>query len=275
MAIILDGQTVLPAEGTPAVITTRGDLIRGGVGGAAERLALGAAGTVLTSDGTDLVWAAASGGSTTTAWDAPIDDGSWLLEGTASIGAGLISLSATAGSADGGRAAASRAPSAATPSGLELVADPDAFDSVIRVASLVGNSETFAGLFARLRGSDEIRLWATGVGGVACGYVGTPWTPIRDVGAGSLPLDGTGWLKLSVRGPVITCWYGTGTTTTPPVETAWTRLADRDVASVRSVGFGVLRELGPVCASYFGGVPVTATFDRLRVRNAGVSARAW
>ena len=218
---------------------------------------------------------ASGGGGEVTAWDAPVDDGSWLLEGTASIAAGLITLSAAAASLDAGRAAASRAPSAATPSGLELVAAPDAFDAVIRVASLVGNSETFCGLYARLRGSNEIRLWATGAGGVACGYVGTPWTPIASVGAGSLPLNGTGWLKLCVRGPVLSFFYGTGTTTEPPAETAWTRLADRDVGSVRSTNFKVLREIGPVASSYGGGVDVTATFDRLRVRNAGPSARAW
>ena len=40
------------------VFTTRGDLVRGGVAGAAERVALGASGTVLTSDGTDAAWAA-------------------------------------------------------------------------------------------------------------------------------------------------------------------------------------------------------------------------
>lgn len=43
------------------VFTTRGDLVRAGVGGVAERLALGANGYVLTSDGTDAAWAAAGG----------------------------------------------------------------------------------------------------------------------------------------------------------------------------------------------------------------------
>ena len=48
------------------VFTTRGDLVRAGVSGVAERLPLGANGYVLTSDGTDAAWAAAGGG------------GSWL-----------------------------------------------------------------------------------------------------------------------------------------------------------------------------------------------------
>lgn len=38
------------------VFTTRGDLVRGGIGGVAERLSLGASGTILSSDGTDAVW---------------------------------------------------------------------------------------------------------------------------------------------------------------------------------------------------------------------------
>ncbi len=44
------------------VVTTRGDLVRGGSAGAAERLALGTSGQVLTSDGTDAAWADPSGG---------------------------------------------------------------------------------------------------------------------------------------------------------------------------------------------------------------------
>ena len=47
------------------VFTTRGDLVRAGVGGVAERLALGTNGYVLTSDGTDAAWAAAGGGGGT------------------------------------------------------------------------------------------------------------------------------------------------------------------------------------------------------------------
>jgi hypothetical protein len=40
------------------VITTRGDLVRGGAGGVAQRVALGTNGQYLKSDGTDAVWAA-------------------------------------------------------------------------------------------------------------------------------------------------------------------------------------------------------------------------
>lgn len=45
------------------VFTTRGDLVRAGVGGVAERIPLGAATHVLTSDGTDAAWAAPPGGA--------------------------------------------------------------------------------------------------------------------------------------------------------------------------------------------------------------------
>lgn len=48
--------------GGSSPITTRGDIIRGDSGGAEERLALGTNGQVLKSDGTDVVWAAESGG---------------------------------------------------------------------------------------------------------------------------------------------------------------------------------------------------------------------
>ena len=47
------GRTVMGAQ--QDVITTRGDLIRGNSGGAAERLALGSAGHVVKSDGADLI----------------------------------------------------------------------------------------------------------------------------------------------------------------------------------------------------------------------------
>ncbi len=42
--------------GTPDVMTTQGDMIRGGASGAAERFALGGAREVLMSDGTDPTW---------------------------------------------------------------------------------------------------------------------------------------------------------------------------------------------------------------------------
>ena len=45
------------------VLTTRGDLVRAGVSGVAERLPLGTATHVLTSDGTDAAWAAPAGGA--------------------------------------------------------------------------------------------------------------------------------------------------------------------------------------------------------------------
>ena len=45
------------------VFTTRGDLVRAGVSGVAERLPLGTNGYVLTSDGTDAAWAAPAGGA--------------------------------------------------------------------------------------------------------------------------------------------------------------------------------------------------------------------
>ncbi len=48
--------------GSSSVITTRGDIIYGNSSGEAARLAIGAADTYLKSDGTDVSWAAVSGG---------------------------------------------------------------------------------------------------------------------------------------------------------------------------------------------------------------------
>lgn len=48
-----------------SLLTTRGDIVHRGAA-AAERVALGASGTVLTSDGTDAAWAAAAGGGDVT-----------------------------------------------------------------------------------------------------------------------------------------------------------------------------------------------------------------
>ena len=44
------------------VITTRGDIIRGDASGDSERLPIGSAGTILTSDGTDAIWSNVSAG---------------------------------------------------------------------------------------------------------------------------------------------------------------------------------------------------------------------
>jgi len=51
------------------VITTRGDIVRGNSSGERERYGIGAANTVLTSDGTDPSWAAHGGVPTTTKGD--------------------------------------------------------------------------------------------------------------------------------------------------------------------------------------------------------------
>ncbi len=55
--------TVAAVEGLSNPMTTAGDLILGGVSGAAGRLAIGTNTYVLTSNGTTAAWAAASGGS--------------------------------------------------------------------------------------------------------------------------------------------------------------------------------------------------------------------
>jgi len=68
MADALLGANNLSDVGTAATsfdnispMTTQGDMIRGGASGANERVAIGASGTVLTSDGNDADWAISSG----------------------------------------------------------------------------------------------------------------------------------------------------------------------------------------------------------------------
>ena len=55
-ATAAEARTTLDAQ--QDVFTTRGDLVRAGASGVAERVALGAAGAMLASDGTDAVWQA-------------------------------------------------------------------------------------------------------------------------------------------------------------------------------------------------------------------------
>ena len=59
---ILDGVTSTAAELNQLDAITRGSILYGNASGATARLAKGAADTVLTSDGTDISWAAAGGG---------------------------------------------------------------------------------------------------------------------------------------------------------------------------------------------------------------------
>ena len=62
-----------------AVMTTRGDLIKMGSGPTVGRLAIGTAGYVLTSDGTDAAWAAAAVSGLTSGDDSAIVFGSQIF----------------------------------------------------------------------------------------------------------------------------------------------------------------------------------------------------
>ena len=48
---------------------------------------------------------------------------------------------------------------------------------------------------------------------------------IAQSSVGALPLDGTGWIELSDAGGLVSLCYGTGTSSTPPADDAWTSLA--------------------------------------------------
>lgn len=86
------------------VVTTRGDVIVGGVGGTPARLAVGSAGEVLTSDGTDVGWAAPAGGGDSDTYDMSsstgitlTSDGSGSTARTASVTGGVLRLSVADG----------------------------------------------------------------------------------------------------------------------------------------------------------------------------------
>jgi hypothetical protein len=82
---ILDGVTSTATEINQLDAITRGSILYGNASGATARLAKGAADTVLTSDGTDISWAAAGGGVTQIAfpsdWTSPTNtytsSGTW------------------------------------------------------------------------------------------------------------------------------------------------------------------------------------------------------
>lgn len=67
------------------VVTTQGDLIVGGSGGAIERLGIGAASTVLTSDGSAISWAAGGGGGGVIVYEVPANT-SLISEETLEVG---------------------------------------------------------------------------------------------------------------------------------------------------------------------------------------------
>jgi len=69
-----------------SVITTRGDIIRGNAAGNRSRYAIGSAGTVLASDGTDPSWTASSALKIPVALEiACSDEGTALTTGTAKV----------------------------------------------------------------------------------------------------------------------------------------------------------------------------------------------
>lgn len=240
-ALILDGQTVLPPASTPSVITTRGDLIRGGVGGVAERVGVGTLGQVFTSDGTDAGWAApAGGGGDSDVYDFSTSTGVLLEAGsiagsTAVVSGGALVCTATAQT--GWASTLGEFPKGSVPlvvSGRTL----RSWRARARLVSLTrsdGTATTYDavhGYLAVLGASGEWAAW----------YVAANGSGFRDTsvgggggvgGAGTYATDGTQWLELEyVRGEGSLIWrHGVGVGSAEP--TTWTELTSISMAGVQ------------------------------------------
>tara|TARA_R110000868_G_scaffold214771_1_gene464868 strand:- start:901 stop:1911 length:1011 start_codon:yes stop_codon:yes gene_type:complete len=158
------------------VFTTRGDLVRAGVAGVAERLPLGANGYVLTSDGTDAAWAAAGGGGGT--WLSLYGGTALWMGGDSAFGfaqADRVSASAAAAvpAFGPGQSMVVVLYPGATPTGIEVIASHVAVSSVrgfyLAVGSNAGARRRLGLFLSGLNGSAELSLTGSDF------TVGTPY----------------------------------------------------------------------------------------------------
>lgn len=85
----------------------------------------------------------------------------------------------------------------------------------------------------------------------SAGYVGAP--------AGTIPLDGTGWLGISRRGGMYSALGGAGTTTTPP-----TQYASCNTVPNSSTGYSLPVRL-TLWAQKYGGTDMNGVFDNVTI----------
>lgn len=214
-------------------MTTRGDLIRGGASGAAERVAAVTADTFVGGDGTDVttrtttqvrssLFVTTNDLSSSTGWTTV--DGT----GTASITSGVLRLSHTAGTAVRDGVSGYNGPSAYR--SLGAIAD---FDACIRIASMsaVVSSYCYIEIADASSAGNRFSTSAVQTGDVYFANNATA-TNISSAAGRFASFTGQEWLRISVRGGYITSYTGVGSGGVRP--TSWTPIGAVAQADLRA-----------------------------------------
>lgn len=199
------------------VFTTRGDLVRAGAGGAAERFAAATADTFVGGDGTDVVArTAAQVYASLGAYQSAPDTG-WTDTGTVTHVASVHTFSVT----PSGDSAALRAtlvdPLA---QGIELVGRLDYTTGVPATSAwtamgLMNSARTYGYIVQVIETGAVEMYWANGGG----------WAFITATGGGAVDLTAnTAWLRLVATGHLIAVYYATGASR--PARDGWTRVGN-------------------------------------------------
>jgi len=229
-------------------------MIVGGVGGARERLPIGPAGTVPTSDGTDVAWAApASGGGDTDEYDFSSSTGITLSSPsgageTAAVTGGALVLSIPDGVRRDYSAGAQESPWAS----VSLLDDGGRAPSRVRVQARVTltssgslDPSTVARLVLIASDGSRVAVWVkrdywsyayrTSVDSSANGTAPTvagSWPAKADLDE-ALASSGTVWVGVRIDGATVVTYYGLGVGGAEP--TTWTEHARVNVTDASGV----------------------------------------
>lgn len=203
-------------------MTTRGDIITGGVSGAAQRVAALTANTLIGGDGTDVVTRTTAQMKSSfflTTYDFSNSTGWTTVDGigTAAITSGVLRLSDTVGS-DGYRQSDVdyNGPSAYRSLGMK-----DDFDVCVRLAVMSTVSQTYAFLEIADASSAGSRISVRAYhNGNAQFFLNLGGTEIAIAAGRFSSYTGQEWLRLSVRGSRVSAYTGVGSGGSRP--TAWT-----------------------------------------------------